>query len=93
MLSKGEPPLAHMPPEETLKEIAKNGIVLHTHIPDSQKWSAGLLNFLNQCLEKNPTSRPSAAGLLKHPFLKSACGSKDFANFLKKAKKKAKGQK
>jgi serine/threonine protein kinase len=92
-LMQGEPPLAHMPPDDTIKEIAKNGIVLHTHIADSQKWSPGLLNFLNQCLEKNPTSRPSAAGLLKHPFLKSACTAKDFANFLKKAKKKGKGQK
>jgi serine/threonine protein kinase len=82
-----------MPPAETIKEIGRNGIALHTHITDSHKWSPGLLNFLNQCLERNPSSRPSAAGLLKHPLLKTACTAKDFVGFIRKAKKKGKGQK
>ncbi|KAF8676206.1 hypothetical protein HU200_047077 [Digitaria exilis] len=34
-------------------------------------------NFLRVCLARNPRSRPTAAQLLEHPFLASACGDGD----------------
>jgi hypothetical protein len=43
-------------------------------VPEPPAWlSAQAKDFLRVCLARNPRSRPTAARLLEHPFLASAC--------------------
>ncbi|RLM91842.1 mitogen-activated protein kinase kinase kinase 3-like [Panicum miliaceum] len=43
-------------------------------VPELPAWlSAQAKDFLRVCLARNPRSRPTAAQLLEHPFLASAC--------------------
>jgi serine/threonine protein kinase len=84
---QGEPPLAGETPEVATEKIVKQGFSTSI-LKDIHKWSAPLLNFLNQCFEKNPNRRPTATALLKHEFFNSACSPKEFLNFVKRAKKK-----
>jgi tRNA A-37 threonylcarbamoyl transferase component Bud32 len=76
-LMEGEPPLAGEAPEMATEKIAKQGFSTSV-LKEVHKWSASLLNFLNQCFEKNPSRRPTATALLKHEFLTSACTPKEF---------------
>lgn len=37
-----------------------------------ERWSEDFRDFVSKCLTKNPKNRPTAADLLRHPFVLGA---------------------
>jgi len=71
-LAETQPPLSYINPMRALFQIpARESPVLEK----KEKWSPEFHDFLAQCLEKNPTKRPTAVELLDHPWIKNC--SKD----------------
>lgn len=69
----GKPPLAHLQGQyAVMMMIAEStGELIKEYIPaESKDWSPELLDFLAQCLHRNPKERPSATDLLSHPWIK-----------------------
>lgn len=62
----GEPPYMDQDPVKALYLIATHG---SPEIKNPEELSPQLLDFLQSCLQLKPELRPSAAELLKHPFL------------------------
>eukprot|EP01091_Cochliopodium_minus_P006685 TRINITY_DN16693_c0_g1_i1.p1 TRINITY_DN16693_c0_g1~~TRINITY_DN16693_c0_g1_i1.p1 ORF type:complete len:469 (-),score=131.04 TRINITY_DN16693_c0_g1_i1:99-1409(-) len=84
-MAEGEPPYLDYPPVKALFLIA-------THCcPELRKleyWSDLFKDFKNRCVEMDFNQRPSASTLLKHPFLKLACPTKNLAPVIAKAKER-----
>ena len=72
-LAEGEPPYVEVPPIRALFLIVSQGL---PEISNIESRSPQFLDFLSLCLNPDPTKRPSATELLKHPFLKMACDVK-----------------
>lgn len=62
-----EPPLSDVHPMRALFLIPRNA---PPELPDKKKWSRGLNEFVNACLEKNFEKRQTAEQLLQHPYTK-----------------------
>jgi misshapen/NIK-related kinase len=65
-LADGEPPLCSMHPMRALFLIPRNP---PPRLKQPRKWSRKLLHFLDLCLIKDYTRRPTADNLLKHEFV------------------------
>jgi len=74
-LLQGEPPFAEYPPLKVLFLLATQEI---PPLDDPERWSPELIDFNNQCLQKDVSLRPSSKDLLAHPFLKKACTPEQF---------------
>jgi serine/threonine protein kinase len=63
-LAEGNPPYIREPQSRVMINII-------TREPPtiSSRWSEGFIDFVQACLTVDPDERPSAATLLKHPFL------------------------
>jgi len=82
-MAEGEPPYLEFPPLRALFLIATHG---SPNLKEPDKWSDTFKNFMKQCLEIDSLVRPGAEELLKHPFLKMACPTKNLGALIKKAK-------
>eukprot|EP00457_Paulinella_chromatophora_P008221 gb/GEZN01008251.1/.p1 GENE.gb/GEZN01008251.1/~~gb/GEZN01008251.1/.p1 ORF type:complete len:410 (-),score=51.26 gb/GEZN01008251.1/:221-1363(-) len=68
-LAKGAPPLSDIQPYRALFQIPTSP---PPTLPDPENWSNRFISFLANCLVKDPSLRPSAEQLLKHPFISNA---------------------
>jgi len=80
---EGEPPYMEFPPLRALFLITTKGI---PPLKEPQRFSSQLAAFLSSCLEMEPEKRASAADLLHHPFLATACKPEDFAAVVYRAR-------
>ncbi|GAM21491.1 hypothetical protein SAMD00019534_046660 [Acytostelium subglobosum LB1] len=60
--------------------VAVHGI--HINRADNPDWSDTLYDFLESCLQFEPTKRPTAQQLLEHPFISKACTSREFCEMV-----------
>ncbi|XP_053482359.1 TRAF2 and NCK-interacting protein kinase isoform X2 [Ictalurus furcatus] len=65
-MAEGAPPLCDMHPMRALFLIPRNP----PPRLKSKKWSKKFFNFIESCLVKNYTQRPTTEQLLKHPFIR-----------------------
>jgi len=68
-MGEGKPPYSNIHPMRAIFMIPSRPPPKATE-PD--KWSKEFNDFIAQCLIKNPEQRPTAADLLKHPFIGKA---------------------
>nr|ALR88659.1 serine/threonine-protein kinase 3-like 092 [Saccoglossus kowalevskii] len=71
-MAEGKPPYADIHPMRAI-------FMIPTKPPPTfrnpEKWSEDFIDFVLQCLVKNPSERPSASRLLQHPFIKNAASA------------------
>lgn len=80
---EGEPPYMDFPPLRALFLITTKGI---PPLKEEENLSLELVDFYNKCVDIRVDSRPDAATLLEHPFLKKACDPLSFASYIARAK-------
>lgn len=51
-------------------------------LPNHERWSDLILDFLYKCFVICPAQRPSSHELLHHPFLQESCPKEDFASHI-----------
>jgi len=78
-MADGEPPYLKEPPLRALFLVASSTVA--PGLKEPHTWSHHFRTFLERALDPNPGSRASAAELLAHPFVASACEMEDFAKF------------
>ncbi|KAL5989251.1 hypothetical protein ACLOJK_010141 [Asimina triloba] len=86
-LAHGRPPLSHLPPSKSLvmRITSRLGLNYEDEMnkktkkdkKTKKKISKAFKDMVGSCLSQDPSSRPSADKLLKHPFFKS-CKSPDY---------------
>ncbi|XP_006884411.1 PREDICTED: serine/threonine-protein kinase 10 [Elephantulus edwardii] len=78
-----EPPHHELNPMRVLLKIAKSD---PPTLLTPSKWSVEFRDFLKVALDKNPETRPSAAQLLEHPFVRSINSNKALRELVAEAK-------
>ncbi|XP_029028761.1 serine/threonine-protein kinase 10 [Betta splendens] len=78
-----EPPHHELNPMRVLLKIAKSE---PPTLEEQHKWSREFKDFLKAALDKNPETRPSAAQLLEHPFVKSVTSNRPLRELVAEAK-------
>uniref|UniRef100_H0V7X6 non-specific serine/threonine protein kinase n=1 Tax=Cavia porcellus TaxID=10141 RepID=H0V7X6_CAVPO len=78
-----EPPHHELNPMRVLLKIAKSD---PPTLLTPSKWSVEFRDFLKVALDKNPETRPSAAQLLEHPFVRSITSNKALRELVAEAK-------
>ncbi|XP_018413981.1 PREDICTED: mitogen-activated protein kinase kinase kinase kinase 4-like [Nanorana parkeri] len=78
-MAEGSPPLCDMHPMRALFLIPRNA----PPKLKSRKWSKKFLNFLDNCLIKNYTHRPTTETLLKHSFVRDLQNERQIRIMLK----------
>mgnify|MGYP000032361338 CR=1 FL=1 len=74
-----EPPYLSEPPLRALLLITTNG---SPKLAKPGNWSDNFNDFIKKCCTVDTSKRSSAAELLEHPFIKSACTKEEFSEFL-----------
>ena len=82
-LVEGEPPNGDLKPAKVMEKIASNPPKVEDIINENEHTDE-FISFVSSCLEIDPDKRPSAAELIKHPFItKLAQGSQYLAKLIK----------
>lgn len=84
-MAEGDPPYINEPPLKAL-------FLIVTRDPpklgsSGKTFSKEFEDFTAKCLKSRPDERPSAAELLNHPFIASACDASEFARVVVAVKK------
>ncbi|KAH0792496.1 STE family protein kinase [Histomonas meleagridis] len=79
-MADGAPPYMDEPPMRALYLIVVNGV---SGCADKSQWSPQFNDFCSKCLERDPSKRPSAEELLRHPFLSKVSTKKEIAEVIK----------
>ncbi|KAF7663941.1 hypothetical protein LDENG_00195700 [Lucifuga dentata] len=82
-LAQIEPPHHELNPMRVLLKIAKSE---PPTLDYPHKWSQEFRDFLKKALDKNPESRPTAAQLIKHPFVSSITSNRPLMELVAEAK-------
>ena len=83
-LVEGEPPNGDLKPGKVMEKIATSPPKVEDII-DLQEHTDEFIDFVRLCLELDPSKRPTAEELLKHPFItKLAQGKEYLADLIKK---------
>ncbi|XP_061595403.1 serine/threonine-protein kinase 10 [Cololabis saira] len=82
-LAQIEPPHHELNPMRVLLKIAKAD---PPSLEDPRKWSKDFKEFLKKTLDKNPETRPTAAQLLEHPFVRSVTSNRPLMELVAEAK-------
>lgn len=64
-IAEKNPPLSDIHPMRALQLIPNQNL----YFARPKNWSKVFQDFVTQCLDRNPETRPSASALLNHPFL------------------------
>ena len=67
-IAEKNPPLSDIHPMRALQLIPKSDL----GFSKPKNWSKNFVDFVGQCLTKDPRKRPSAKQLLSHPFISRA---------------------
>lgn len=77
-LAHGRPPLSHLPISKSFMMRITNHLKLEdTHDTKKKKFSKAFKDMVSSCLSHEPSKRPTADKLLRHPFFKN-CKSSDY---------------
>eukprot|EP01125_Pyxidicula_operculata_P005358 TRINITY_DN191_c1_g2_i1.p1 TRINITY_DN191_c1_g2~~TRINITY_DN191_c1_g2_i1.p1 ORF type:complete len:302 (+),score=51.40 TRINITY_DN191_c1_g2_i1:2274-3179(+) len=79
-MADGKPPYYNLKPLRAMYYISTQGIL---SLKNPNNYSANFRNFMNLCLQMDPSSRSSSSDLIQDIFLVDACSPTDFASFLK----------
>ncbi|XP_072231167.1 serine/threonine-protein kinase 10 [Leuresthes tenuis] len=82
-LAQIEPPHHELNPMRVLLKIAKSD---PPSLDEPQKWSKDFKDFLRKALDKNPETRPTAAQLLEHNFVRSVTSNRPLIELVAEAK-------
>ncbi|XP_071792762.1 serine/threonine-protein kinase 10-like isoform X3 [Asterias amurensis] len=82
-LAQQEPPYHELHPMRVLIKIPK---AEPPTLLAPSRWSKDFSHFIKTCLDKNPESRPSAAEMMKHPWLADVTDTKPVRDLLCEAK-------
>uniref|UniRef100_A0A8C7ZYD0 non-specific serine/threonine protein kinase n=1 Tax=Oryzias sinensis TaxID=183150 RepID=A0A8C7ZYD0_9TELE len=82
-LAQIEPPHHELNPMRVMLKIAKSE---PPTLDEPYKWSNDFNNFLRTALDKNQETRPTAAQLLEHPFVKSVTSNRPLKELVAEAK-------
>ncbi|KAI4878568.1 hypothetical protein NFI96_010207 [Prochilodus magdalenae] len=82
-LAQIEPPHHELNPMRVLLKIAKSDPPM---LDQPSKWSLDFKDFLKNCLDKNPETRPTATQLLEHPFVRSVKSNRPLRELVAEAK-------
>ncbi|KAE9585921.1 hypothetical protein Lal_00009913 [Lupinus albus] len=79
-LAHGRPPLSHLPPSKSMilkitKRFRFSDLDKYRKGHGSNKFSKAFKDMVASCLHQDPSKRPTAEKLLKHPFFKYCKGS------------------
>jgi serine/threonine-protein kinase 24/25/MST4 len=79
-LACGEPPYNDIHPMKVLFIIPKNP---PPQLPGNS-FSDTFKDFVNRCLQRDPTKRPTAKELLNHRFIREARGTQNLVHLIKR---------
>ncbi|XP_042354822.1 serine/threonine-protein kinase 10 [Plectropomus leopardus] len=82
-LAQIEPPHHELNPMRVLLKIAKSE---PPTLEQPHKWSKEFKDFLKKALDKNPETRPTAAQLAEHPFVRSVTSNRPLRELVAEAK-------
>ncbi|XP_047463437.1 serine/threonine-protein kinase 10 [Mugil cephalus] len=82
-LAQIEPPHHELNPMRVLLKIAKSD---PPTLEQASKWSQDFKDFLKTALDKNPETRPTAAQLLEHRFVRSVTSNRPLRELVAEAK-------
>ncbi|KAI8147570.1 kinase-like domain-containing protein [Fennellomyces sp. T-0311] len=83
-MMQGDPPYVEYPPLRAVFLIASNGL---PPLPEPDRWSTELKEFVQLCTMTEPADRPDADGLLKHPFLSNVANTEEMVTLIEETRK------